>query len=179
MSQLPIPKPRPPSTSGVIRVARTALPADWVELAQQLRMLADPAVAAVLLFAAPFSSQQSVVASATRLELNHTEGLSEWFGVPEAAQRTRVPAELRRVLSCFTAWTLPIATPGGCYGAVALPTLDLSFVQQRRVARLVCDFALRFERAERCRILERLRIEEVTASHPRLTSVPANAVKFA
>lgn len=178
MSLLPIPKSRPPCNSGVIRVAR-ALPADWVELAQQLRTLAEPAVAAVLLFAAPYASPQSVIASATRVELGHTESLGAWFGVPETAQRTPVPAELRRVLSCFTAWTVPIATPGGCYGAVALPTLDLSLGQQRRVASLVCDFALRYERAERSRILERLRIEEVTAGHPRLTSVPANAMKSA
>jgi hypothetical protein len=169
---------RPLDTSGVFRSPRVGLVADWVQLAQELRTLTDPAVAAVLLFPRPDSSALSAVASASRVEQGHTRALSLWLENTEDPS-TNVPPELRRVLSCFKVWLLPIATPGACYGMVALPALNGSETQQRRVASVVCDFALRLEGAERTRVLKRLHSEELMAGHIRLTSMPANGLKYA
>jgi hypothetical protein len=122
---------------------------DLVELCEQLREFADPKVAAVFVRGGAHAEARSVVISPQQLELGATQTLASWLGSLDTANHVSIPSALRRPLCAFKAWTAPIATPGGIYGGVALPTVGLTTPAQRAVLRLLCDFALDFERGER------------------------------
>lgn len=169
---------QPPNVTGKFARAGQQL-VDLVRFAQELRLLADPSVAAVLVYQAPQAAPRSVVATSQRLDQGHTVALGAWLGSVHVTQTLKVPTELRRILCCFKALAVPIATPGECFGVVVVPTLERSDTLQRQITSQACDFALQLEAAERTRILERLRIDELTVAQTHLTSLPANGLKYA
>jgi hypothetical protein len=171
---------REAENSGSFRVRQGAdqVP-DIQELGQRVRVFADPQLAAVLIHAAPYAAPRSVVVAPQRVDVSHTAELSAWLSTVSATQVVEVPTVLRRVLCCFKAWVCPIATPGDAFGVMALPVLARSDSVQRSLASLACDFALRLDAYERCRVLERLRVEELVGGQTQLTSLPANGLKYA
>lgn len=171
------PAPRRKLATGVFSVSGLAavLPE---QLACDVQALVDSKVAGVLLLATVATPSRSAVASNAQLELGMTLPLQEWLFEARQTAVLEVPVALRRVLRCFRALVLPVASPVLHLGHVVIPDPVQARSTSRLLESLTADFALRLETWQRHELLSYLAGDEGATQSPasrprtRVSSIP-------
>ncbi|MEZ4220013.1 MAG: GAF domain-containing protein [Polyangiaceae bacterium] len=90
--------------------------------------------------------------------------LTLWLQHGDATALRSVPTKLRELLPAEKALVMPLLTPGGALGVIALSPPCLSRRVLRRVEALAEDFAMQLEETEREPVSRRLHLEGIGGS---------------
>ncbi len=134
--------------------ARPASPLQ--RFAEEVLAVTDSAVVAVVELVAD-EGRTAVVGHAPRPDGAEEALLSLWLQVGETEALRPVPPRLRRLFPADTALVMPILTPSGVAGAIAVSPPTKSRRVLRQLESLALDYAVRAE--------ERVR-EDGTVTHP-------------
>jgi hypothetical protein len=162
----PAPEPRRRLSTGVFSIndcRGSLLPEELAKAAQEF---IEQRTAAVLLLPTCSSPARSAVAAASQLELALTNTLVDWLGSMRQSSVVAVPQHLRRVLRCFRAVVLPVATPVLHLGSLVVPAPVNLHETTRVLESLTADFALRLDANQRREILEHFADEGALAGEP-------------
>ncbi len=171
------PAPRRMLATGVYRVGSRAVVLPE-QLACSVQELVDSRIAGVLLLPTMATTARSAVAYSSQLELGLTAPLLEWLSETRPPTVVEVPLAFRRMLRCFRALALPIATPVLHLGSVVIPDPVHARATSRLLERLTADFALRLETWQRQEVLAYLASDDSDALAPnsrpltRVSSIP-------
>lgn len=154
MTNSPAPEPRRRLSTGVFSVNNGRGASLPEELAKAAQAFVEQGTAAVLLLPTCSTPARSAVASASQCDLSMTNALMDWLESMRQPSVIAVPQALRRLLRCFRAVMLPVATPVLHLGSLVVPAPVNLHETTRVLESLTADFALRLEANQRVDILE-------------------------
>lgn len=166
MNSFPAPEPRRRLSTGIFSLDKCRPAVMPEELARAAQELVGLGTAAVLVLPTCSSPAQSAVATAAQVDVGMTSPLLDWLGTARQPGVIAVPHHLRRLMRCFRAVLVPVASPVMQLGSLVVPAPVDSPELARDLEGLAIDYALRLDVNQRRQILERLADCDGTSEEP-------------